>query len=293
MIIVENKLSYEVCPLCHCKDISSQGGIIVDSPTYFSSIEIELSKKPELWKCQECNSSFTHNAVCEEDAIKLYSQGSSEERWTKLPFEKSKTPLVVSKLNAFLKPGTKVLDVGCGSGTFLDFAKAKGCKTFGIEYSYKSLENISQSGHQGFSDLRQVDESFDLITAFDLIEHLYDLPSFIKSCTSKLSSGGSLILLTGDIASKVSTTCASSWWYVKYPEHIVFPSKKYFVKYSGLEIVSWISTNHAPISPSKFLFSLLKAIIKILQGKNYDGYSSFNPDHCLVILRNKYPSNSP
>jgi SAM-dependent methyltransferase len=286
MKTIENTLRHQVCPLCHCNSILFQGPIGVDIPTYYSTTQIKLSRIPELWKCQECESSFTQNAIHEEDAIKLYSQGSSHIRWTNLQFEKSKTSLVISKLESFLKPEIKVLDIGCGSGTFLDFAKAKGCSTSGVEYSRSSLANITQRGHAGFSDLSQVNETFDLITAFDLVEHLYDLSNFLKSCKSKLSSDGCLVILTGDISSQPSTTAKFNWWYVKYPEHIVFPSQKYFLQNSGLKISDWIATYHSPEAQTNPLISSLKIMYDFMRNKKYDGASSARADHCLIILKN-------
>jgi SAM-dependent methyltransferase len=287
MKTIENTLRHQVCPLCHCNSILFQGPIGVEIPTYYSTTQIKLSRIPELWKCQECESSFTQNAIHEEDAIKLYSQGSSQIRWTNLQFEKAKTSLVVSKLESLLKPEIKVLDIGCGSGTFLDFAKAKRCSTSGVEYSCSSLANITQRGHAGFSDLSQVNETFDLITAFDLVEHLYDLSNFLKSCKSKLSSDGCLVILTGDISSKPSTTAKSNWWYVKFPEHVVFPSQKYFIQNSGLKISDWISTYNSPEAQTNLLISSLKIMYNFIRNRKYDGASSVQTDHCLIVLKNE------
>jgi hypothetical protein len=86
---IENTLRHQVRPLCHFSSISFQGTIGVEIPTYYSTTQIKLSRIPELWKCQGCESSFTQNAIHEEDAIKLYSQGSSQIRWTNLPFERA------------------------------------------------------------------------------------------------------------------------------------------------------------------------------------------------------------
>jgi SAM-dependent methyltransferase len=289
MKIIENNLRYSSCPLCKSDLITFQGQIKSANPTYYSTIEIQLSNYSELWQCEQCKSSFIQNAVPEEDAIKLYSQGSSEKRWTKLPFEKAKTNTVISKLTSLLKNGDKVLDIGCGSGSFLDFAKVRGCETYGVEYSYSSLENIVRNGHIGFSSLSEVNQVFDVITAFDVIEHLYDVPNFLEICTSKLSLNGYLVLLTGDIACNSSKAAESNWWYVQYPEHIVFPSKKIFMDYSGLEIADWITTYHAPSAHSNFLLNSMKGFLRVIQKKIYDGNPSFSADHYLVFLRKVVP----
>ncbi len=285
MEIVENNLRYFSCPLCKSDSITFQGKIKAANPTYYSTIKIQLFNSSELWQCGQCKSSFIQNAVSEQDAINLYSRGSSEERWTKLPFEKVKTDTVISKLTPLLKNGIKILDIGCGSGSFLDFAKAKGCQTYGVEYSNSSLENIIRKGHIGFSSVSEVNEKFDIITAFDVIEHVYDVPEFLDICKTKLSFKGYLVFLTGNISCDSAIISKSNWWYVSYPEHIVFPSKKYFVSYSGLEVFDWISTYHSTVDQNSGFLKKLKIFSKkCLLMKNYNGHPSSNPDHALIIL---------
>jgi SAM-dependent methyltransferase len=287
MKTIENTLRHQVCPLCYCSSISFQGSISVDIPTYYSTTQIQLSRIPELWKCKECESSFTQNIIHEDDAIKLYSRGESQLRWTKLKFEQAKTSLVISKLESFLKPGIRVLDIGCGSGTFLDFAKARGCSTSGVEYSNSSLDSIEQKGHIAFSSLEKVNETFDLIIAFDVVEHLYNVPKFLQECSHNLLSDGFLVLLTGDISSQSSTLSNANWWYVKYPEHIVFPSRKYFLNYSTLKIIDWIHTYNTPKDQTNLQMSIVKNVFNFIGSGKYIGIPRLGPDHCLIILKKR------
>ena len=285
MIKVNNNLRHTSCPLCKSNLITFSGPIVCDNPTYFSTVIIELENQPELWSCSTCVSSFVQNSVCEKDAIDLYTKGSSSERWTVLDFEKSKTTEIVNFFESILKPNMKVLDIGCGSGNFLDFAMNKGCITHGVEYSQTSLQEIKKKGHIAFSGLDQISQSYDLITAFDLIEHLYDAPKYLQTCKDKLSSNGCLAILTGDISSLSSMISQSSWWYTGYPEHIVFPSKKYFINYSGLKLSGWTKAYHAPEAKSNPAISLIKLLIKLLVRGKYNGVPSIGADHRLILLK--------
>jgi hypothetical protein len=118
MLLIENDLRYSCCPLCASKAILCQGTLKFTTPAYYSTTKIQLKKYSELWSCDKCQSSFIQNAVLEQDVIKLYSQGASEERWTTKPFEQSKTETVISELKVLLEDGFSVLDVGCDSGNF-------------------------------------------------------------------------------------------------------------------------------------------------------------------------------
>ena len=286
MTFIDNDLSYVVCPLCRSNSIFCQGQIKFDIPTYYSTTQLKLKKTSELWECKKCGSSFVQNAVSEVDAIKLYSEGSSKDRWTILTFEKSKTKSTITKLESFLEPGLKILDIGCGSGNFLDFAKERGCRTYGIEYSKSSREQIKNQGHLSFESVFDVDETFDIITAFDVIEHIYDVPLFLSTCKSKLSPEGYLILLTGNISCLSSKIAKANWWYVRYPEHIVFPSKFYFMKYSGFKVDNWLKTYHSPEAQTNFLKCTLKTCFNFIKNRHYDGFPSLVADHNLIILKN-------
>jgi SAM-dependent methyltransferase len=285
MLATDNNLRFSSCPLCQSTSITFSGIIRFKDPTLYSTIPIRLKNDSELWQCSECESSFIQNVIQEMDAANLYSHGTSEDRWLGTRFEEAKTKIVTDKLEFLLKDAKKTLDVGCGSGNFLDFAKRLGCQTFGVEYSRTSLENIVQRGHQGFSSLDEVNETFDIITAFDVIEHLYDVPHFLKVCNSKLAAGGYLILLTGDVGCKSSKLSGSNWWYVQYPEHIVFPSKKFFTSYKNMEFIDWIPTYHSPVVQKNKFLSIAKILVNLVRYRIYNGDPTITPDHCLIILR--------
>lgn len=98
----------------------------------------------------------------------------------------------------------RCLDVGCSAGLFLDVAKAKGYSTFGIELSRWAVELARSKGHvvynQSLFDHR-VDEKdkYDLVTAFDIVEHLEDPRSALKQLKSLLRPGGALVGIVPDM----------------------------------------------------------------------------------------------
>jgi cyclopropane fatty-acyl-phospholipid synthase-like methyltransferase len=287
MELINNDVRYESCPLCQSNSIIFQGTIHPNIPAYYSTTKIKLSKLSELWLCKNCKSSFVQNSVSQVDSVRLYTQGDSEKVWTKQSFEESRTQPTISKIKKFLSPGAKILDVGCGSGNFLDFAKSQGCITSGVEYSASSLEEIIKNGHLGFSNLDRVSGTFDIITAFDVIEHLYDVPGFIKKCRANLTQDGYIIILTGDISCRQSKIAKANWWYVRFPEHIIFPSLKYYINYSGLLLIDWFRTYHSPNAQFKFITTITRIFLKLIQKKIYDGHPPLSHDHCLIILSNK------
>lgn len=283
MIQVDNNFFRENCPLCYYNKIKKVGDISYLSPTYFSSQQILIKLKPELWKCGNCKSSFVQNIIPEQIAASLYTDGFSEQRWSNSKFQESKSKEITTALSELFYQNARVLDVGCNTGELLDFAQDKGCKTFGVEYSLPSRALLGQKGHTAFPNLDKATDSYDLITAFDLIEHLYNVPEFFKICYEKLNVKGYLVILTGNISSVSSLLTKSNWWYVQFPEHIVFPSKHYFKVASRFKIKAWIPT-YASIGYKYSPLAVLKHLLKDFNKKKYNGLPSLGTDHVLIVL---------
>jgi SAM-dependent methyltransferase len=283
MIKIDNNLRNDSCPLCEASLLHNLGNINYPSPVSYSTTAVSLLATPELWQCRICNSAFVQNAVPEIESIALYTQGKSEQRYGAVNSEQPKTKVVAETLGKLLKKDMRFLDVGCNTGELLDFAKNKGCKTFGVEYSKDSLNILRRKGHIAYSTMSEVDESFDIITAFDLIEHLYNLPQFLDICVDLLSPAGYLVLLTGDIGCFSARLTRANWWYVRYPEHIVFPSRKYFELHPKFQIQDWIST-YADRFYEQPLLRAVKNIAQALLAGDYSGLPSIGPDHALILI---------
>ena len=97
--------------------------------------------------------------------------------------------------------GTRLLEVGCGSGSFLKFAKLKGWQVHGVDSGMENIRALREEGIDatcsGFLDF-QTSHRFDCIVFWDLIEHPQDPGEFIKKCRELLSPKG-LILIAAQL----------------------------------------------------------------------------------------------
>lgn len=283
-MLVDNNLVHTACPLCGSRDIHKQGAITCFQPVLYSTNEITLKETPELWICATCRSGFTSKAVPEHESARLYAAGAGAERWTSSPFENEKAPDVIRILKKMFRPGLRVLDIGCNTGELLDFAGSLGCITAGVEYSTSSREIVISKGHGCYAALDEVAESYDVITAFDLVEHLYDMSCFFSFCREKLSTNGRAVILTGNFSCFSAHASGADWWYIGYPEHIVFPSKKFFHSLPQLAVEQWLET----YASTKFNASFKAKLLTLIKGKqrgNYNALPSLVPDHVLVVLK--------
>lgn len=281
-----NKFTWNSCPLCGSNLIHSLGDISYRLPIMFSTNAIELERTPELNECKGCKSWFTQNIICEDAAYEMYRQGESSRKWPRnVIFEDEKHPNITRRLSKYFIKGKKVLDIGCNTGILLDFAYKKGCFTAGVEPSLASIDVLQKKGHVVFPSIQSVTEKYDVITAFDLVEHLYDLPSFFKMVENLLNDNGVFILLTGDICSLSARLTKKCWWYIKAPEHIVFPSRGFLKNIKVLKFVSIDSTYASVGYDFPVIRRITQYILLLLYRRRYEGLPSLGPDHMLVTLK--------
>jgi SAM-dependent methyltransferase len=284
---IKNNYKVRACPFCNSSDIFFKGKISYAKPVRFSNTQICLDLIPELWSCNNCASAFTQNCIAELDAINLYTRGESNTRWSNEKFEICKPKSQLRLLNQYLTEGKKVLDIGANTGNLLDYALSRKCITSAVEYSQTSRDILEKKGHKAYQNLSEIKDKFDVITAFDLVEHLYDPMPYIEECSNHMNNKGFLIILTGDINCISSVFSKNNWWYIKYPEHIRFIGRKAVKKLNNFRLIdvkkTYASVGYIanPVQFIKFLITL------ILKRNSYTGLPSITPDHKLLILQKK------
>jgi len=93
----------------------------------------------------------------------------------------------------------KVLDIGCGSGNYLDLARNAGLETFGMELNEKAAEAACAKGHHMFDGILNEDFArehageFDMVTLFQVVEHLSDPVGLLRLARKLLQPGGTLM----------------------------------------------------------------------------------------------------
>jgi radical SAM superfamily enzyme YgiQ (UPF0313 family)/2-polyprenyl-3-methyl-5-hydroxy-6-metoxy-1,4-benzoquinol methylase len=106
----------------------------------------------------------------------------------------------LDRLGQATTPG-KLLDVGCAKGLFLHLAQKRGWQPYGVEISRPAAAFARQEfGLEVFNGtLEQAQfppESFDVVSLWDLIEHLDDPFGFLREAARVLKPGGIIVILT-------------------------------------------------------------------------------------------------
>ncbi len=122
------------------------------------------------------------------------------------------------------KPG-RMLDVGCGSGDYLRLFRKRGWEACGVESSGPAADHAASARglavHRGdvFS-ARFPDSHFDLVTYFQVLEHVPDPGAQVGECFRILRPGGVLLVQVPNIESAQFRRYREGWLHLSVPQHL-------------------------------------------------------------------------
>ncbi len=184
-----------------------------------------------LLVCRSCSYEMQENCMSDDELKALYSN-SYYDTYGSIEKAASQKRVYFNRVldTLILKPGGKILEVGCGTGTFLSVCKSRGydaygldINAFGIGIAGREIES-SKLFCKRFENL-EGDEHFDNIFMFDYIEHVKNQEEILKIAFTRLKNNGSLVITTPSTSSLSNLLMGSKWpHYIK--EHLSFFSKK-------------------------------------------------------------------
>jgi SAM-dependent methyltransferase len=123
------------------------------------------------------------------------------------------------------KQSGDVLDIGCGSGGFLRTFKGHPWKLHGIEIAAAMADrarlNAGASVFVGDAlSAPFAPESFDVITCFDVLEHVYDPQGLLRKVLEWLKPGGVFYTMLPNIDSWEARMFGSYWYGLELPRHL-------------------------------------------------------------------------
>ena len=167
---------------------------------------------------------------------------------------KEDKPFIVRNMRQFLrrvkkyKPAGKLLDAGCALGFFVELARENGYDAGGFDPSaYAAKEARALVGNSKIklgtiSSVTYPAKSFDIITMFDVFEHLKDPVRDIAKLSGYLKDDGIMVIATGDTGSALAKTLKRRWTFYIPPQHLFFFNKKnmsVLLARGGMQISEW------------------------------------------------------
>jgi SAM-dependent methyltransferase len=151
------------------------------------------------------------------------------------------------------KQSGAILDLGCSSGAFLESLPREKWKLCGIEMDAENARTAEKrTGAQVFVgnilDAPFAAESFDAITCFDVLEHLYEPRQIMARVGQWLKPGGIFYVLVPNVDSAEARVFGSYWHGLEMPRHLFHyspESLKFLAASAGLREVS-VETHRNP-----------------------------------------------
>ncbi len=174
---------YRVCPVCEDKKYADL--FSADDGTYV--------------KCMSCSMIYL-NPVLNDFQLERYYTTNHPEQARSHPSEKDYYDRIYSmglKSCMSIMNISSLLDVGCSDGAFLDLAHQSGIQTYGVEYNESEIELARSKSHsiwKGSVAAIPKNLSVDLITLWDVFEHIKDGFGFLTSLRTFLNPNGLFFL---------------------------------------------------------------------------------------------------
>lgn len=141
-----------------------------------------------------------------------------------------------------------LLDVGCSSGSFLVVARDMGFRVAGVEPAAAPAQQAMERQlniHQGFlEELFLAEGSYDVVTLFEVVEHLKDPGRVFKEAHRILRPDGIVVIGTGNTDSWTVSYMGGRWEYFdinRHGGHVSFfnpESMRVLAKRTGFEVAS-------------------------------------------------------
>ena len=183
-------------------------------------------EKHGLIKCRFCGFVFMEKIPTNEELNIFYSKYSYDSNGYLSTATIDSYNLLLDEFEQFRKTN-RILDVGCGRGWFLIEAKKRGWDVYGTEFSEKAIEVCETSGLKMKNGKLQNDtfsaEQFDVITSFEVIEHINNPVEEIGYINMFLRKGGLFYCTTPNFNAYLRYYLKENYNNViVYPEHLSY-----------------------------------------------------------------------
>jgi SAM-dependent methyltransferase len=188
--------------------------------------------------CHTCQFHFTSPRPFEQDLSKYYepikylshsSHKFSLVEWLYSLAKKYTLRWKLKKINQFKTSTSNIslLDIGCGNGDFLRYAKKNKLKVTGVESSDVMRENVNN--RTGITIHKSIDsitvDKFDIITLWHVLEHIYALDDTFIKIKSLLQTNGIIFVALPNRNSADAIEYNTYWAGWDVPRHIWHFSK--------------------------------------------------------------------
>ena len=217
-------INYSACPLCGETNLAD----------YLHAKDHSISGESfDLQACNKCSFIFTQNVPAEAEAGRYYaskdyvSHSDIKKGMINRLYHVGRNYMLTRKRRMIgrLTDGKKILDIGTGTGYFLNHMQQHGYDVLGVELD-KKASSFSKTAFgltvHPPADLlnKNIEGTFDVVTFWHVLEHLYKPEQYLRQVSDQLVEGGVLIIAVPNSASLDAKHYGSYWAGYDVPRHL-------------------------------------------------------------------------
>jgi 2-polyprenyl-3-methyl-5-hydroxy-6-metoxy-1,4-benzoquinol methylase len=218
-------IHYTTCPVCGGQHIHPQ----------LNAVDHTVSQETfAIWHCDDCTLRFTQD-VPNQDAIGAYyqsdnyiSHSDSKKGLINNLYHKVRVLTLAGKRKMVLKYTSlqkgKILDIGCGTGAFLNSMQTAGWDITALEpdptarLKAKELYGIQPDPPGKLFELRE--NGYNAVTMWHVLEHVHELHAYMEKISKLLAPGGKLFIAVPNYTSKDAAAYGANWAAYDVPRHL-------------------------------------------------------------------------
>jgi len=242
------------CPICASENLRVflDGEELELTPERIGSSRALLSYG-RILRCNDCTFGFRQFRPSDEQLASLYAKADAsvyEQEMAGRRWSAEKNAGIVLRHRAV--PG-RILDVGCASGTFLQVMLEHGWNGDGVEPSTvqfaiasKVLTDRCGLHHCSLQEAK-LEGRFDVLSLWDVLEHVADPLGFLEQCKELLTRGGLIVLNVPDLDS-VQARLLGRRWPLLLAEHLNYFNRDSLRQCAARAGLDWVATGRRPVA---------------------------------------------
>jgi 2-polyprenyl-3-methyl-5-hydroxy-6-metoxy-1,4-benzoquinol methylase len=289
-------IHYLQCPVCKNTSIHYS----------FSAKDNTVSKETfEIWKCDSCTALFTQDVPSENEIGAYYSSqdyishSDTREGLVNQIYHQVRNFTIAEKKRLVEKEtgvaAGKILDVGCGTGAFLDKMKKGGWQVTGVEPDQgarekaASLYNIQPKSPAELFSLPA--GHFDAITLWHVLEHVHNLHEYIDQLKVLLAQKGRLFIAVPNYTSDDAVNYKEHWAAFDVPRHLYHfspHSMNVLMNMHGMQIKQmkpmWFDSFYVSMLSEQNKSGKGNILSAVVSGLTSNAKALFNQEKCSSVI---------
>lgn len=292
-------IHYTACPACGSSHINH----VLDAKDYTVTQQLF-----QIWECSRCTIRFTQDVPTEEEIGRYYqsddyishsdtSKGLVNSLYHKVR-ERSlnnKRQLIDQYVTARPNDTLRLLDVGCGTGAFLNHMRQYKWSVEGIEPSADArnraakLYNLLVYSPEKFFDSSL--HHFDAITLWHVLEHVHLLHEYLERLKELLLPNGTLFIAVPNYTSYDAKAYGNYWAAYDVPRHLYHfspASMRLLLDGHGLQLKAvkpmWFDSFYVSMLSSKYKTGKQSVITGGITGAFSNINALLNKEHCSSLI---------